>query len=204
MQMQPTALSNTTAARATLYLAVFALLIITAGVHSGCKQHSTNQTPPPSPSPSGSPAPSSTPVPYDDTIIVIKDGSTTLDNIYSGCTGTVSGNNAKYECPGKQVDQIVITATAGPSPLPTPTICNITEQNASIKVDAGGEENDIKITNKTSQNKVVIEFRNDLYPLITPGQHRSDDNDVWLVRIKKGSACGVCRPEEKCWVTFRY
>ena len=203
--MQPTALSNTTTARAALYLAVLALLIITAGVHSGCsKEPVTNQTPPPSPGPSASPAPSHTPAPMDDTIIVIKDGSTTLDNIYSGCTGTVSGDNAKYECPGKQVSKIIIQPTAGPSPLPTPITCNITEPNASIKVDAGGEENDIKISNKTAQNKVTIEFRNDIYPLIQPGQHRNNDNHVWLVRIKKGSACGVCRPDEKCWVTVQY
>ena len=203
--MQPTAWSNATAAQKSLQIAVFALLIITAVVYSGCsKQHNTNQTPPPSPGPTGSPAPEETPVPYGDTIIVIKDGTTTLEKIYSGCTGTVSGNNTKYECPGKQVSKIMIQPSAGASPLPTPIACAITEPNASIKIDAGGEENDIKITNKTSQNKVLIEFRNDIYPLTQAGQHKSEDNDVWLVRIKKGSACGVCKPEDKCWVTVRY
>jgi hypothetical protein len=194
MQMQPTALSNA-AVRKALHLT---LLLFVISLVTSCEQSNQSRTesgsqlrPASSPAPSPRPTPSA---PGGDTIIVIKDGSTTLEDIDTDCTLISDG---KYKCANTVLKRITIQPTVGSG---SPVTCLITDPNPVVKVDAGGEENDIMI--KGTGNDVTIDFDKTVYADCGPKKHCNADNHVWLVRIKKGGACGVCRPEEKCTVTF--
>jgi hypothetical protein len=203
--MQPTALSNTTAARIKFRVTVFALLIVTAVVYGGCsKQVTDNQNIPPgspSPSPTATPAPSGTPEVMlpDDTIIVIKDNSLDIDINTKYCGRDTSGAYT-YRCQNIELGDVIVTPYGG-----SPTTCPNIKPNSKITVAESTSAKDIKIKGHPGNpNLVTIKFDTGTYAECpTEGHHCGDNKHVKNVNSDTGGICRPCTPEEHCEIAIR-
>ncbi len=204
--MHPTALSVVARPRVT-HVSVFALLMIAIALFGGCNRGQPNRNVQPDPrasqSPTTSPSPVSTPKPETepgDTPIVIKDGTVYLDfNDTHYVLDAQSTNPVTYLRSGRKLHYVSVQPQPESQNWPLPTICPVRNPSSTIKISAGGANNDLEVTG--TSNTVKFVFDKVVYPPCQSHKGCNTANHIQHVRINTGRPCKVCTPNDRCEVT---